>query len=566
MTQPPIPQAEDGYYHPADEADVIALVQYAAANNLQIRVRGATHSVGWSIFTDPVNNVPENKTLEVAPPAGPNLNLAMDRMIALTWTDPDNGIVEVEAGCHLGPDPNDPFGTSTLENSFLYQTFQKGWAVNSLGGITHQTVSGFSATGSAGGSTKHAFDNMIAYRVVDGLGNASWIEATDDAFGAMLTNVGLLGIVTAIRFQLVPMYNIRGFEITTPVSGPQCPVDVFGPGQPGQPSLQDYLESEDYTRITWWPQQGVERFQLWKAVRVPASDEGLVPYTEFPDTFLGWTEEFFASIIFVLLGNTNQAQIFTLLKGKVARYWLLLGRMNDRHNAGTGTRIAVLLGGIIAGALGLLIGMAMANIPGSAKKLFPRIMPQMQPMEPVAGPGFFDWYWRSLCMDNQADDVLLPTEFTEIWIPIQYANQAVNLFKAQFQARGYDATGWFEMEIYPGPPSGGWINPGYTTGNDEYANGTIRFDIYWFRANDTMPNTSEGFFEQFWEMLRSHNVPFRLHWGKYVPASNLESWATYYAANLPRFQDFMNLRAQRDPKNVFYTQYWQTRLTGQAIN
>ena len=146
-----IARSGDGYYHPSTEEEVVALVQYAAANSLQIRVRGASHSTAWSIFTDPVNGKPENRTLDRLPPAGPNLDLVLDQMNGLNWIDEANGVVEAEAGIHLGADPYDPVGVATLENSLLYQLFQKGWALNDLGGITHQTISGFLATGSSGG-------------------------------------------------------------------------------------------------------------------------------------------------------------------------------------------------------------------------------------------------------------------------------------------------------------------------------------------------------------------------------------------------------------------------------
>ena len=85
MPTPPIARAADGYFHPASEAEVVALVNYARSNSLQIRVRGATHSVALSIYTDPVAGLPINKTLEQVPPAGDNLNLALDQMIALDW-------------------------------------------------------------------------------------------------------------------------------------------------------------------------------------------------------------------------------------------------------------------------------------------------------------------------------------------------------------------------------------------------------------------------------------------------------------------------------------------------
>jgi hypothetical protein len=143
MDQPSIiHKGIDGYYHPKNEDEVIALVKYAANNMLLIRVRGASHSTAWSIFTDPVGGRPRNTTCERRPPSGPNLNLVLDQMFALDWIDEAKGIVEAEAGIHLGVDPYDAIGVSTLENSLLFQTFQKGWGINDLGGISHQTIGG----------------------------------------------------------------------------------------------------------------------------------------------------------------------------------------------------------------------------------------------------------------------------------------------------------------------------------------------------------------------------------------------------------------------------------------
>ena len=107
--------------------------------------------------------------------------------------------------------------------------FEKGWGINDLGGITHQTVGGFTATGSAGGSLHLDLDNVTAFRVVDGTGTANWIEQSDPIFGAMRVSVGLLGIVTKVRLQLNPTFNIYGQELTTPTTAADCPIDLFGP-------------------------------------------------------------------------------------------------------------------------------------------------------------------------------------------------------------------------------------------------------------------------------------------------------------------------------------------------
>ena len=572
MTTAPIPRAADGFFHPAKESEVIALVNHARENGLQVRARGATHSVSFSIYTDPVDGDPaDNKTLEQSPPAGPNIDLALDKMIALTWSDKTPGVVEVEAGCHLGLDPSDPFGSSTLENSFLYQAYLNGWAVNIVGGITHQTVSGFTAMGSAGGSIQYAYDNILAFRVVDGLGQASWIESDDPIFGAMLTSVGLLGIVTAMRFQLVPMYNVTGTVVTTPatLTSPPgvavCPVDLFGAGSATQPSLQKFLTDQPYSRLTWWPQNGCERVQVWQAGRSAASDTALVPYREFPNSLKGQAEQLAASTIYVLTGNTSLKQILTLIGSNVGKFHSNLSAMWGKSLPVAGQLGAVAVTAVL-GAMVHLVGLVLGSVPGSMQRLFPKILPLFAPLSKAgdAAP-FHDWYWRSLCMDNTADDQLLGTEFIEIWVPIQHTQRVMKLFRAMFEEHGSKATGYYAQEIYAAAPTPAWINPSYSDGTDEYKDGVSRFDVYWYREDDGTPNLKHAFFTQYWDLLRKHGVPFRFHWGKFIPFYDFPGWAAYYRSQLPRYDDFLALREQRDPANVFFTEYWQLRLLGKTL-
>ncbi len=564
MPTAPIPIAADGFYHPSDEADIIALINYARAEKLQVRGRGATHSVAWSIYSDAVDGSPPNRTLQQTPPPG-EVNLAFDKMRALDWIDEANGVIEAEPGINLGWDPQDPFGVSTLENSLLHQIFEKGWAVNTLGGITHQTLGGFTATGSAGGSTRYAWDNATAFRLVDGLGNAEWIDETHPHFDAIGTSMGLLGIVTKIRLQLVPMYNIKGKEIITPMGGPDAPMDFFGSGSADQPSLQKYLTDAPYTRIVWWPQRGVERIQTWRADRVAASDQDLVPYESFPKTYGGQTEMLLGALVFVLFGNSNPGRIIKLIWQKVSAYLEGLALALTQSKKGGLARFFTYLLGCVTGILVWMLAIVLAFLSGLVRLAFPKLLPAFNPMtKPGKETTFHDWYWRSLCMDNTVSDDLLGTEFTEIWVPIGRAEEVMNLYQQRFEEKGYAATGYFSTEVYGGPPTNGWMHPGYTDGTDEYKDGTVRIDVYWYRDNKGVPNTDEGFLDQYWEVLRNNQIPFRLHWGKFIPRYDFADWAAHYKANLPRFEDFMTLRKARDPDGIFFTRYWRERLTGSA--
>ena len=556
-----IARGEDGLFHPSDEQQIIDLIAYARRHNRTVRARGATHSVAWSIYSDPVAGAPTNKTLEQTPPIGDDVNIAFDEMRELEWIDEDQGIVEVEPGINLGFDPRDPFGISTLENSFLYQIFEKGWAVDVLGGITHQTAAGFTATGSAGGSTRYGWNNVIAFRVVDGMGNAEWIDKEHADFPAFSVSMGLLGIITRIRFQLVPIYNIKGTESTTPIAGPSAPVDLFGPGDADRPSLEQYLKQTPYTRIVWWPQKGAERIQTWRAERVEFTREDLEPYEQFPPTLGGQTEQLLGSTVFILLGNTNMFRELRLIAQNIPHY---LTNLSNAAN-GSGQRIFYILAGTLVAAITLLIGLFFSVFQGLARVMFATLLKLFQPItKPGRETQFHDFYWRSLCMDNTVDDVFLGTEFTEIWVPIGEAQRTMNLYREMFEAGGAAATGYFSTEVYAGPPSSAWMHPGYSDGADAYRDGTVRFDVYWFRANKGAPNVDEGFFEQYWDLLKDNGVPFRLHWGKFIPRFDFGKWAAHYRENLPRFDDFLTVRERRDPDGIFFNRYWRERLTGSA--
>lgn len=563
MASSPIPIGSDRLYHPASEADVVALVKYARKKKLQVRARGSTHSVAWSIYTDPVHHHPRNRTLEQAPPESDDINLAFDKMRDLEWVDLKNGIVEAGPGINLGCDPEDPFGVSTPTNGFLYQIFEKGWAVNQIGGITHQTLAGFISTGSAGGSTQFAWDNVIAFRIVDGTGKAEWIDKDHPHFDAVSTSMGLLGIITRIRLQLVPTFNIEGTERTTPVSGNTAPMDFFGPGSKCQPSLETYLKETPYTRIVWCPQKGTERIQTWEAKRVPASNDNLNPYVQFPDDFVGQTTQFLGAIFFVLLGNTDPLRIIRLIWQKVAIYLDSLAVVLVKSGSGGMARFFTYLLGCVVGIIAGVLGMVLAFLSGLVRLAFPKLLPMFAPMTKAGQETRFnDWYWRSLCMDNSVNDGLLGTEFTEIWVPIGETQRVINLYREMFESGGYKATGYFSTEVYAGPPSPSWMHPGYTDGSDAYKDGAVRIDVYWYRDNKGVPNADEGFLEQYWELLRKHDIPFRLHWGKFVPRYDFPDWAKHYAKNLPRFADFLAVRKERDPDDVFFTDYWRERLTG----
>lgn len=560
---------DDGFYHPPNEKEIACLVKKAYDEGLQVRCRGAAHSVAWSIYTDPGEGdkpIP-NKVSQEDPPEGPNINIMLDKFTGLVWEDPENGIVVADAGIHLGKDPRDPTGASTLENGLLYQAFKKGFGLNDLGGITHQTVSGFLMTGSAGGSLKYDLsENIIGFKIIDGMGNISdWINKGDPIFNAVSLSLGLLGIITKVKLKLRKTYNITGQEVITLTEKDKCPIDLFGPGDDGKPSMRKFLEQTPYTRLLWWPQKKVNRVGIWQAERGPEPtppDFKPVPYEEFEENFGGQLEQLVGAVFFTLLGNKG----FFKTLGKLGKdFRQFKTNIKQIWQKKMGKFLAWLFSIISTGILGLIIFFVVlffSIFKPLLLWLYPSIVGIFQPLTKEGKEKTFqDYYWRSLPMDNTADDILIGTEFTEIFIPLQYTERAMQLLNELYVKEGYSATSFYSTELYAGHKSKSWMNPAYEEG--EYSNGTFRIDIFWYINNEGNPAGRDGYFKQFWDLFMNNKIPFRLHWGKFIPDYDYKEWANYYKSQFPRWDDFLDLRKERDPKNIFLTKYWKLRLLGE---
>jgi D-arabinono-1,4-lactone oxidase len=168
-------------------------------------------------------------------------------------------------------------------------------------------------------------------------------------------------------------------------------------------------------------------------------------------------------------------------------------------------------------------------------------------------------------MDNQANDVLVPTEFTEAWLPVQHSARAMQLLRGWFDAapdahEALKRTGTYAWELYGAVPTPLWLACSHTGGDDEWKDGVLRIDAYWFANNPGDP--AQTFYPPVWKLLRDSGIPFRLHWGKFQPvyAAGDRSWVDYFHAQFPRWDDFLALRARKDPNNIFLNQYWRARF------
>jgi hypothetical protein len=571
----PFPAA-DGFFHPSSEEELVELVKVAHREGRQLRVRGAAHSVSHAIYTDPAGPLPDRVSVQTPPP-GPNLNLMLDRYREWRVRDEERKLVEADAGIHLGADPGDPTGTATLETSLLWQlATEKGWSLEDTGGITHQTVSGFTATGSAGGSVQYSANrNLWGFRIVDGRGEVHEVtldDADPDLFYAMCPNLGLLGVVSTLILQCIDAFNIRGEEATTTIE--TCPVDLFGGGEPGRPSLERFLRDTPFSRLIWWPQRGANRVLTWQAERIP-SEPGFEPkpYTQFGDD--PETQQHLIGILYTIIGNLDDlSRARAKLEDDFDELQAVLVLLGQKDLGQVGELLGKVLGAAIEFGVDAAVTLLEPAAPLIKRELpdfFPKLVDLFVPLdadkegaERGKPQSFQDWGWHGLPMDNQADDVLLPTEFTEAWVPLLRTEQTMRVLRDYFAAPSDAAealkrTGTYAWELYAAMAQPFWMNAAHSSGEDEWRGGVFRVDPYWFAENAADP---VEFYSGLWSLLREAEIPFRLHWGKFQPRypAGDRSWVDFFRTQYPRWDDFLRLRAERDPNNIFLTDYWRERF------
>jgi FAD binding domain/D-arabinono-1,4-lactone oxidase len=415
-----------------------------------------------------------------------DIHVALDRMTSLSFDD-SRQQVTVQAGCTL--------------KSLFRQLDARGWALPSTAGITHQTVAGFLSTGSSGGSLLPSLGGqVVALRLIDGLGVVHDLRKDEDPnnpFYAAGVSLGLLGVLTAVTFQCVDSFTVVGSETTSAYD--DCEVDLFGGGANGKPSLERFLRTREHARLMWFPQPGVERITVWQARRRTPDDGPDVrrPYHVFP----------------LIGGSMRPAQLCLNL---------LLGTLDVINPPAPRTR-------------------AGRALRAGLERSYPRLAGLF------LGPGtqaFRDTWWQGLPMDDEVDNALLPTAFTEMWFRLDKAGDVVRDLAAYYASGGYRATGTFSCEIYCTPRSRFWLSPAVDQD-------VVKINLFWFARNRGDPTTE--FFPAVWQRLRPHG--YRLHWGKLLSGD-----VTYLRQQYPRWDDFMALRERLDPRQVFVSEYWRTHL------
>lgn len=503
-----------------------------------------------------------------------------------------------------------PWHEGSWDASVTKQLHDRGLAFPDLGGISHQTVAGFISTGSAGGTVKWSVhEAIVRLRVIDGRGDV--VELTADGpdpdwFRAAGIGLGLCGVISTVTFRVVPDFDLVGSE-TISAASQSDDLDFYGNRlHSGLPSLEDFLVTTDYARLMWWPQREFDRLVVWQAARAPFDPKReLKPYREIAKFPVA--SQVAASVIYTVLGNLDSPELAlkqlaplrarTDVELHVVGNWLrrhftppadpafperpqhafpylsalVLMLKGERHSPVTLGAAWIFLVELLLSAsdevLAVLLRLpVLKQLFGLLGRLVPEHIDAVLALFVDTGPGgapatqeFEDRSFLGLPMDNQMDDLLMPTWFTELWFPFTRGDGKVQrvistlkgLFNADFTPEGmYRATGAFAFELYAGKAERTFfLSPAAGTQH------VFRVDVFWFGANAGNPVT--GFFKQFWDALEP--LGYRLHWGKFLPepdASRPDRLTRAY----PDFARWKAVRERVDPANVFLTDYWKSHL------
>ena len=145
-------------------------------------------------------------------------------------------------------------------HDFLAALGRRGKSVTATGGTDHQTLAGLISTGTAPASSRHALYELLEWveLVTVDAGTGRAVErriARDDAdFPAVVCSLGLLGVLTRVRFRLV---DERYFSVVMKVVELD---DVLA-------DLDATSARYDFWRVNWVPDS--TKALLWAAAAVP---------------------------------------------------------------------------------------------------------------------------------------------------------------------------------------------------------------------------------------------------------------------------------------------------------
>jgi FAD/FMN-containing dehydrogenase len=276
---------------PRDEEELSAAVRRAADEGRRVRAVGALHSSSSIIHVDDVL-------------------VSLDRLTGVIATDPDTREATVRPGTKIGE-----AGRALRE---------AGLAMHTVGDIDSQTVAGAVCTGTHG--TGRRFGNLatmcIGGRIVLADGSVrEFHEQKDPEFvRAVRSSLGVLGIFSKLRLQLIPAPRLRRREWC-------CPIDDC------LANLNELIETNRNFDFYWYPRRDDVKL---RTVNDEDSPDEQLPYAMLLEEQRGWLDEVIAQDRHLKFEETEYA---LPIEAGPACFLELRERIKSRHRQVVGWRV-----------------------------------------------------------------------------------------------------------------------------------------------------------------------------------------------------------------------------------
>ncbi|WP_042364903.1 D-arabinono-1,4-lactone oxidase [Streptacidiphilus neutrinimicus] len=212
---------------PADAGEVAVEVAAAIRDGHGVKAVGSGHSFSPTAVA-------------------PGVQLQLDRMNRLVSVDATSGLVTIGAGMPLWQ-----------LNPLLAE---HGLAMEILGDIDRQTISGAISTGTHGSSTRFGgiATQVRALEIVLADGSVTRCSATEqpELFAAARVGLGALGVITQVTLQCVPLFAMRAQDTQRPVA------EVLD-------GMQELADGHDHFEFFWFPHSEVSLTRRF--TRLPAT-------------------------------------------------------------------------------------------------------------------------------------------------------------------------------------------------------------------------------------------------------------------------------------------------------
>jgi len=394
----------------------------------------------------------------------------------------------------VGPNPEEGF--FNINDTLIWILQQQGYAFPSLTGVTRQTISGFFLMGSDGGSARYSmFDCIDGVRIIDGTGTIQDIHRSDPRWHGIGISMGLMGVVSTVNISLTtPFYYIQGMQITSPIE-------------------RTSMNFRKGTRINLFGNTN-KNFPSVQDYYLHGPD-----YTRllwFPQKRFHRLAEWRASRYHSTGGPLPTIKPFQLIpqgSNATIAYENLKTVYQTLDRNAADTRAYYI----------------------NASRILNKV-------QPLGIQKFFDIYYDSLPMDNKVAYSIVSYSLSELFFPVHKAKMILRRLRTYYTTHGVSASVDDPVELYIHGGSNFWLSP-------SYGGAMFRFGMIWPNENVAPP---PSYFQQFWTLLEPYG--YRCHWAKYMPAN----FAGPRIHQLyPKFNQWLQLRAQLDPKQIFVSSYWR---------